>query len=138
MAEDNFQPSIASDLAIESVRRGQYALKDYFKYRYKDFPDWRDYRKAKLKTNIGERFFGGYTKPLWRKLLQPLGAGFPIEDWAAYKGIKKYAGPLAKAGSKILGPLQFMTPGKAMAPDLTEEEKIKHPLIPFGPFERGR
>ena len=47
-------------------------------------------------------------------------------------------GPLAKFGSKLIGPLQFMTPGKAMAPDLTEEERIKHPLIPFGPFERGR
>jgi len=69
-------------------------------------------------------WLGGKIGPSWFKYGTP---GLPIPK-----------GPLAKAGSKILGPLQFMTPGKAMAPDLTEEEKIKHPLIPFGPFERGR
>ena len=143
MAEDNeifpkfeFETPISSDIAMEGFRRGQKTLKNYLVDKFKDFPDWRKYRQAKLKNMMQQRH---YEHPrYWRKVLQPLGAGFPIEDWAAYKGISKYSGPLAKAGSKVLGPLQFMTPGKAMAPDLTEEQRAEFPITLFEPFERGR
>jgi len=78
MAEDNFGPSIATDLALESSRRVGKTLKNYLwrkaKAQVKDFPEWRKYRKEKLKGMMQQRH---YEHPrYWRKALQPLGAGF--------------------------------------------------------------
>ena len=65
-----------------------------------------------------------------------------LSKWLKKEGYPVPKGPLARFGSKLLGPLQYMMPGKAMAPDLTDKERAKFAMNavfePFEPFERGR